>query len=634
MSTQRDTGPTDAPGASGTGAKEADKVQGPGDAAATFCATLVDEWVARGLTDAVLSPGSRSTPMALALSADERVKLHVHHDERSAAFMALGNSLASRTPTVILCTSGTAATELHSAVVEAHQAHVPLLVLTADRPPELQNVGAPQTIDQRNLYGRAVRWYCEPGVPSHSDRTDWRELAAESWDRCVGPVAGPVHLNLAFREPLIGIPGELPQRMGHGSGPSGPGSDDFSSGAGAGSADAHSAGAGPAGAGPAGAANPGGLAEGTLAKLVNAFSSSSGVIVAGVRASRSQSDAHAVHLLADHLGWPVIADGPSGCRLEVLGCITAFDGILKHQGFVEENQPDVILRIGGLLTSKALNRWIAESPAKKFGLDPDDGQPDPDKVFRVPIVAPVAVVCNQLRSRITEVSEASWRERWVEAERAAVNAIDSTLSRHSEATEPALALDVFTLLSGDGTVVVSSSMPVRDAECYAPPRSDLRVLANRGANGIDGVSSTAVGAALGGSPTALLIGDIAFLHDTNALLGLMKRRVNLLLIVMDNRGGGIFSMLPVKDAISNEQFEELFGTPHDVDLVALAGAHGVPAERVSTRTGAQAAIAGALTRGGPRIVVVETQRDANRRVHQELEVAIHTALDRILTITG
>ncbi|MGB3413049.1 MAG: 2-succinyl-5-enolpyruvyl-6-hydroxy-3-cyclohexene-1-carboxylic-acid synthase [Microthrixaceae bacterium] len=572
---------------------------GPEDVAATFCATLIDEWVHRGLTDAVLSPGSRSTPMALALAADSRVMLHVHHDERSAAFMALGHSLASRKPTVVLCTSGTAATELHAAVVEAHQAHVPLLVLTADRPPELQNVGAPQTIDQRNLYGRAVRWYCEPGVPSQFDRADWRELATEAWNRCVGPVAGPVHLNLAFREPLVGIAGELPRRIdpvtGH----------ELSSGT------------------PE-------LAESEMARLVDAFSSSTGVIVAGVRAARDMADARAIHLLADHLGWPVIADGPSGCRLEVLGCITAFHGILKHEGFVEQNQPDVILRIGGLLTSKVLHRWIAESAAEKFGLDPDAALPDPDRVFKSPMVAPVASTCNQLRARVSEVADESWRARWVEAERSAVNAIDSTLSKHSEATEPALALDVFTMLSEDGTIVLSSSMPVRDAECFAPPRSGVKVLANRGANGIDGVSSTAVGAALGGSPTALLIGDVAFLHDTNALIGLMKRRVNLLVVVMDNRGGGIFSFLPVRDAIGEERFEQLFGTPHDVDLVALAGAHGVPAERVSTRTGAQAAIAGALTRGGPRIVVVETERESNRQMHEELDQSIRTAIDRLV----
>ncbi|MGB6059922.1 MAG: thiamine pyrophosphate-dependent enzyme, partial [Microthrixaceae bacterium] len=467
-------------------------------------------------------------------------------------------------------------------------------------------------IDQRNLYGRAVRWYCEPGVPSQFDRADWRELATEAWNRCVGPVAGPVHLNLAFREPLVGSPGELPARVDTATGHE-LGSDQVK---------AH-------GDLAHGDLADGDLAEADLARLVDAFSSRTGVIVAGVRAARDVTDAHAVHLLADHLGWPVIADGPSGCRLEVLGCVTAFNGILKHEGFIETNQPDVILRIGGLLTSKVLHRWIAESSAEKFGLDPDAPLPDPDRVFKTSMVAPVASTCNRLRARISNVSDASWRTRWVEAERSAVNAIDATLSKHSEATEPALALDVFTMLSEDGTIVLSSSMPVRDAECFAPPRSGVRVLSNRGANGIDGVSSTAVGAALGGSPTALLIGDVAFLHDTNALIGLMKRQVNLLVVVMDNRGGGIFSFLPVRDSIQEERFEQIFGTPHDVDLVALAGAHGVPAERVSTRTGAQAAIAGALTRGGPRIVVVETERDSNRRVHEELDESIRSAIDRL-----
>ncbi len=587
---------------------------GSGDIAATFCATLVDEWVHRGLTDAVLSPGSRSTPMALALARDDRVRLHVHHDERSASFMALGQALASGNPTVILCTSGTAATEFHPAVVEAHQAHVPLLVLTADRPPELQNIGAPQTIDQRNLYGRAVRWYCEPGVPSQFDRSEWRELATEAWHRSVGPMAGPVHLNLAFREPLAGVAGILPPRTAR---------DLVASN---GEVDQ------PTGSHPISRSGSSGgeLPDADIRELASSLSSRNGVIVAGVRAGRNLADAHAVHLLADHLGWPVIADGPSGCRLEVLGCITAFNGILKHGDFVEVSQPDVILRIGGLLTSKVLNAWIDDSTAQKYGLDPDGPLADPDRSFKSPLVAPIADTCNRLRSAITKGADETWRDHWVAVERAAVNAIDNTLSRHPEATEPALVADVFTLLSEDGTIVLSSSMPVRDAEWFAPARSGVKVLSNRGANGIDGVTSTAIGAALGGAPTALLIGDVAFLHDTNALLGLMRRDVNLLIVVLDNRGGGIFSFLPVHDLIDEETFEQLFGTPHDVNLLELAAAHGVPGERVSTRTGAQAAIAGALTRGGPRLVVVETDREANRLLHLEIDGAIHSALDRLL----
>ena len=574
-----------------------------GDVAATFCATLVDEWAALGLTNAVVCPGSRSTPMALALAQDDRITVHVHHDERSGSFMALGLGLSTGRPAALLCTSGTAATQFHAAVVEAHQAFVPLLVITADRPPELHHVGAPQTIDQRELYGTAVRWYCEPGAPAEGGSPWWRDLARDSWVRALGEHPGPVHLNLAFREPLIGSAGELP--------PAGepfptPEQDErFPTGA------------------------QWGLPDEELGRIAAALSGCTGVIVAGVRAARCSADARSVHLLADHLGWPVLADAPSGCRLEVRGCVTAFDGLLRHGPFAAAHQPEVIIRLGGLLTSKALNAWVAAAPAITIGIDPYGAVADPDRVLGQKIPADIATVCDQLRSVIRTGAPAEWRERWVDAERRAVDAIDAVLNRHVEATEPAVAVDLFEMLSSDGTLVLSSSMPVRDAEWYAPPRAGVRVLSNRGANGIDGVTSTAVGASLGGRPTALLIGDVAFLHDTNGLLGLMRRGVNLVIVVIDNDGGGIFSFLPAHDELTTDRFEQLFGTPHGVDLLALAAAHGIPAERVATRTGVQAAIAGALTRGGPRIVMVRTDREANRLLHGEIQLAIGDALDEL-----
>ena len=573
-----------------------------GSVGATYCATLVDEWARLGLLDAVVSPGSRSTPMALALAEHEGVRVHVHHDERSAAFLALGIALAAGRPVALLCTSGTAAAEFHAAVVEAHQAFVPLLVITADRPSELHGVGAPQTIDQRDLYGTAVRWYCEPGAPVAGGAPWWRDLARDAFVRSLGERPGPVHLNLAFREPLVGEAGELPPQR-----------EPFPT---PGEGERYPTGA------------QWGLPDEELARLIPALSGRRGVIVAGVRAAREDADARAVHLLADQLGWPVLADGPSGCRIEVLGCITTFDELLRHAFFAEAHVPEVVLRIGGLLTSKALNRWIAGSGALVLGLDPYGAVPDPDRIVAQSIPADVATVCDQLRSVVSDPAPPTWRDEWVAAERRAADTVDAVLARHVEATEPGVAVDLFELLSDDGIVVLSSSMPVRDAECYAPPRSGVRVLSNRGANGIDGVVSTAVGAALSGAPTALLIGDVAFLHDSNGLIGLMSRGLNLVIVVVDNDGGGIFSFLPTRDAVSDERFEQLFGTPHGVDLVTLAAAHGVPAERVSTRTGVQAAIAGALTRGGPRVVVVESDRAANRRRHDTLHAAVAASLDR------
>ncbi len=534
--------------------------------------------------------------MALALAANDSIALHVHHDERSASFMALGLAKAGRRPVALLCTSGTAAAEFHAAVVEAHQSFVPLIVITADRPPELQGVGAPQTIDQQNLYASAVRWFCEPGPPQAAGAPWWRDLARDGWTRCFGEKPGPVHLNLAFREPLIGQAGELaPPRA-------------------------------PLEAGRAGARW--GLTDERLAALVDTLGGVSGLIVAGERAARCDADAVAVHRLAAHLRWPVLADGLSGCRRELPATVTAFDSLLRHEPFARAHVPRVVLRLGGTPASKELATWLASTGAQQIGMDSFGMCPDPDRVLSDSLHVDVATAAEQIRSLAPAPAPPSWMASWSAAEAAARSAIERVTTVHGEATEPGAAIDLATMLSDGGVLFVSSSMPVRDLEWYAPARDGLEVLANRGANGIDGVVSSAVGAALGGAPTALLTGDVAFLHDSNGLLGLMRRSVNLVIVVVDNDGGGIFSFLPQRGSLDDERFEMLFGTPHGVDLEALAGAHGVPVESVATRTGLQAALAGALTRGGPRVVVVRTDRAANVELHREIHDAVAAACDR------
>ncbi len=575
-------------------APEPDHEPTEGDVAATYCATLVDEWCRLGLTDAVVAPGSRSTPMAVALLADDRVAVHVHHDERSAAFMALGRSLVSRRPTVVLCTSGTAAAQFHAAVVEAHQAYVPLLVLTADRPPELHGVGAPQTIDQRELYGSAVRWYCEPGAPAAGGAPWWRDLARDAWTRCGGPRPGPVHLNLAFREPLLGTASELPEVR----------------------PDLPEVAPGPSW----------GLTDEGLAELAAAFAGRRGLIVAGVRAARDDAEASAVASLADALGWPVLADAASGVRVDRPGVITTFDSLVRDEAFTATARPEVVLRLGGLLSSKELGRFLRTAGAHQVGVDPFGPPADPDRSLARSLTADVTMVCDQLRSVSPAPAPDEWLATWIDADATARRAIGRVLTRHGDATEPATAIDLLAMLPAGARLVVSSSMPVRDLEWYGAARTGVQVLANRGANGIDGVVSTAVGVALDGSPTALLIGDGAFLHDTNGLLGLARRDVDLVMVVVDNDGGGIFSFLGQHEALDTGTFETLFGTPHGVDLCALAGVHGVPAERVSTRAGVQAAVAGALTRGGPRLVVVESDRELNVVLHRELHLAVAAAL--------
>lgn len=564
------------------------------DVAATYCATLVEEWRRAGLTDAVVSPGSRSTPMAVALAAQAGVRIHVVHDERSAAFTALGLGIATRRPALLLCTSGTAAANFHPAVVEAHHAAVPMLVVTADRPPELQGVGAPQTIDQRNLYGAAVRWYCEPGPADAAGSAGWRDLARDAWRRTGATTPGPVHLDLAFREPLLGAPGELPAPLE------------------------------PLQDAPSGAAW--GLIDEELGVLVATVSGRRGVIVTGARAALDDADSNAVVELATQLGWPVLADGPSGCRRVHPHVISTADQLLRHGGFAGTHRPEVVLRIGGLHASRVLADWLARSGAVQFGVDRFGVVPDPDRVLRRALPADPATVCRQIAAAAPDAAPTGWIEGWSAAESAARAALAATTGG-GIATEPVAAIEALGAVPAGGTLVVSSSMPVRDVESFAPPRGDVRIVANRGANGIDGVTSTAVGVALSWTPTVLLTGDVAFLHDTNALIGLVRRGVSLTIVVVDNDGGGIFSFLPQAELLDAERFEQLFGTPHGLDVVAVAESHGVPAERVASRAGLRAALNGAVTRGGPKVIAVGSDRADNVAVHRRLTAAVLAALD-------
>ena len=543
--------------------------QQPEDVQATFCATLVDEWVRCGMTDAVACPGSRSTPLTLAFAADDRVRVHVHHDERSAAFFALGLGAASGRPAVVVTTSGTATVNMAPAVVEAGLAGVPMLVCTADRPPELRDVAAPQTVDQIHLYGRSVRWFADPGVADQAMAGSWRSIAGRAWAESTGPWPGPVQVNLAFREPLVGTPSELPvARVGpwH-----------------------HRA-----------------SAVRTRPVLDRDVAAARGIVVAG----RSTPDPDAVVELAGTLGWPLLADPLSGCRSR--HSVVAFDSLLRSP-FASRVEPEVVIRSGGLPASKVLSQFLAGSGAHEIAILPVGWWADPNRTASVLVDAVPAAPDGHLPVD-------GWREAWSEADALAQVAIDEVLDA-AGLTEPGIARHLTATLPAGSTLVVSSSMPVRDVEWFGVPRADLRVLANRGANGIDGVLSTAAGVAANGARTTLLVGDLAFLHDVNGLLGSANRQLDLTIVVVDNDGGGIFHFLPQRSSLAADRFERLFGTPHGLDLVAVAEAHGVPARRVS-------ALDELAWEPGVRVLVATTDRDDNVIVHDRLHQAVADAVMR------
>ena len=538
------------------------------DAQATFCATLVDEWVRCGLTDAVVCPGSRSTPLTLALAADERVRTQVHHDERSGSFLALGLAATSGRPVLVVTTSGTAVVQLHAAAVEADLAGVPLILCTADRPPELRDVAAPQTVDQTHLFGRSLRYFTDPGVADPSQSGTWRSLGARVWAEATAEWPGPVQLNLPFREPLVGDAGALPP--GRGTGPW----------------------------------HTRLRAVRSAPVLDTALTSARGIVIAG----RGTADPDALAAFADRVGWPVLADPASGCA--AAGRIDAFDAIVRT-GFADRARPEVVIRSGGMPASKVLGQWLDRVGPEEIVIAPAGWWPDPSHRAAVMIDTVPALADDH-------EPVAEWLQAWQAAAVAAAEAIDETLAGEP-LSEPGVARHLTRTLPPGSVLVASSSMPVRDVEWFGVARRDVRIVANRGANGIDGVVSTAVGAASTGAKTTLLIGDVAFLHDSNGLLGLADRGVDLTVVVLDNDGGGIFSFLPQRTSVPIDRFERFFGTPHGLDLVALARAYGVEATTVDT-------IAALDWKPGVRVLVVPTDRDANVALHDRLNAAVAATL--------
>jgi len=559
---------------------------------ATFCATIVDEWVRLGVAHAVVSPGSRSTPMAVALSSNPKISLHVFHDERSASFAALGIGLQSGVPAVLLCTSGTAAAQFFAAVIEANYAHVPMLVCTADRPPELQGVGAPQTINQTNLYGSFVRKFIDVGVADDAKASKWRTIARDAFSSAVGVNRGPCHVNFPFREPLVGVAEALP------------------------AVDTHS---------PVRMSADVATAS-ERKKLSLALRADRGLIIAGHGIDQPRF----ILELAAKLNWPVVADPRSNCRVAPESShgatvVTCADVMMRHQPTAEALKPTVVIRIGDPPVSKVVNQWLARCGAELIAVTQQPTLIDPDKIVATHIVGSINELFMEMSRGTQSKPESEWMREWKQCERKGRAALDTHLSASNELTEPLCAVTVSESLAPGANLVVSSSMPVRDLEWFAPARDGLRVFSNRGVNGIDGVVSTAVGVALSSkAPTALLIGDIAMLHDSNGLLNLTRRDVQLKIIVVDNEGGGIFSFLPQAESLDGAQFEQLFGTPHSADFESLAKTHGIPFAWVTTADGLRRE----LGNGGTSIIGVRTDRKLNVDHHNSLYSAVAEALTK------
>jgi 2-succinyl-5-enolpyruvyl-6-hydroxy-3-cyclohexene-1-carboxylate synthase len=597
-----------------------------------FAVTLVDELMRCGLREAVVAPGSRSAPLAIALwrRADEHrsaLRLHVRVDERSAAFLALGLAKASGRPVPVVCTSGTAAANFHPAVIEADESGVPLLVLTADRPPELRGTGANQAIDQLKLYGGAVRWFAEAGVPEARPGMNayWRSLACHAWAAASGAdggFPGPVHVNLPLRDPLV------------------PGLPDSAAGAGADGWPEPLAGrpggapwtrwagpelggpelGGPELGGPPGPVAPRPAGPGERGTLDLPWTER-GVIVAGDGAAGPSG----LLQLAAAAGWPVLAEPSSGAR-QGRHALGAYQYLLEHPGFLAAHGADLVICAGrpGLSRGQtAFARQAAADGARTVVLAQGPGRwADPARTA-TDVAAAVRLTGAPGRP------PGGWLERWQAADAAARGAVDAVLDTGGELNEPRLARDLAAALPDGALLWAASSLPIRDLDRHLVPRRGLRVLASRGASGIDGLISSAAGAALahqaaGGGPAAALLGDLAFLHDAPGLFaGPAEPRPDLAIVVASNDGGGIFSAL--EPAAFPDSFERVFGTPHGARLGALAAAAGLP--YLSLRRAAD--LPSALRGRGLRIVEVTARRAEGTALRRRLGEAAAAALGEL-----
>lgn len=566
---------------------------------------FVDELGRCGMRNACTSPGSRCTPLVLALTRNERLACHSHIDERCAGFFALGLAKASALPVAITCTSGTAVAELLPAVVEAHEAHVPLIVLSADRPPELREVGAGQTIDQIKIFGGFAKWFFEVGTyEATTENVRWmRALACRAYWTALEGRPGVVHLNFPLREPLVieePPPPDSEARTGGKPFVDRPSISSY-----------------------ADAAAP------LLRELIG--SARRGVLIAG-RYEREAPLGRAAAAFCASAGWPMLADPMSGARRGDTA-IAHYDALLREPGFVAEHRPDVVVRVGDLPVSKPLRTWLASlAGVPQISFDPESAWQDPSSAVSHSLAGEPSATLSLLAATGSMPADPDWLADWRSADELAAEAILGVLASDG-LSEPMVAAELGVLLPEQATLFVASSMPVRDIETFWPARADPpRVLCNRGANGIDGTVSSAFGAVAAerGGPVVLLIGDVALAYDLSGLLAARRLNLKLTIVLLNNDGGGIFDFLPISEsplALTDDRYTRHIATPTGLDFAQAAALYGLTHETVSDVAAFRAALVRGLAAAGSAIIEVRTERKANVELHRRIWSAVAGAIN-------
>jgi 2-succinyl-5-enolpyruvyl-6-hydroxy-3-cyclohexene-1-carboxylate synthase len=557
-----------------------------------WASVLVETFARCGVRHAIISPGSRSTPLTIALAAHPAIAAVPVLDERSAAFFALGIAKRTHTAVVLVCTSGTAGANYFPAIIEAAESGVPLLVLTADRPPELRACASGQTIDQQKLFGGYVAFYHEVATPAlmAAQFRYLRQTAVHAVGRTLAGPGGPVHLNVPFRDPLPpvadgGAAAEFAATIEW---------ETFF----------------------AQAVPPQPVAS--VCALPRFAPDVHGAIIVGpAQPADAESFVTAVAEIAKRLGWPVLADGLTPLRTHaarVPALVTTYDIVLRNEAAAERLKPEVVLCLGGWPTSKVLRAWLEQSDARVWIVS--DRADNRDALHGRTQVLPIALPL--LASALPQTPDVNGYERmWARYEQKARPLLDAALRAETTLFEPKAAWLLAQQLPAGTAVFVSNSMPIRDVEYVWPPgNTGVRVWCNRGANGIDGTLSTALGVAHdSGAPAVLLTGDLALLHDTNGFLLRPKFRGALTIVLINNGGGGIFGHLPV--AQFEPPFEEFFATPQEVNVATLCAAYGV--EHVAVKDWAQfTALLTTLPPRGIRVLELVTDRKADAARRKQL----------------
>ncbi|WP_050616160.1 2-succinyl-5-enolpyruvyl-6-hydroxy-3-cyclohexene-1-carboxylic-acid synthase [Bacillus testis] len=557
-----------------------------------YTSAFVDELARMKVKHAVISPGSRSTPISLLFTKHPDINIHINIDERSAGFYALGIAKASREPVALVCTSGTAAANYYPAVVEAYYSRVPLIVITADRPHELRDVGAPQAIDQLQLYGRFAKWFCEMSLPGNreEDIRYVRNIAKRASATAKENPAGPVHLNFPVREPLLpdmqhdyftqlrceNIQGNILE---------------------------------------SGILT---LTDSSREKILSQLSGKErGLIVVGE--GEGTEFAAEVKKLAETLQYPILADPLSQLRTagDSAYIVDCYDTFLRVEEAAEFLKPEIIIRLGAMPVSKPLLLFMkAAQTATHIVVDGGSGWREPTGMGTYMVHCDETAFCRDISGHLADNEPSEWISTWQTLNAVSKNVLQ-TLNEVQQLDEGKVFLQLNELLPAGAALFVGNSMPIRDCDTFFHNReSNVRILANRGANGIDGVVSTAIGVSVHGQPTVLVIGDLSFFHDMNGLMAAKLLQRDITIVIVNNDGGGIFSFLP--QSSEREYFEMLFGTPHGLDFSHAIAMYGGQFSRVKDWEQFRKAMAESLENKGLNVVEVVTNRQENVDNHRKL----------------